>query len=145
MANELQILLGVLAVLVFVFLLFKRAAANAAPASEEESVNPMLCKFVSHEGGIVGEVVAIEETTLILKQSGQFKSVPRASAHLHGDEVHLTGDVDWNASLAAGATWKESVTKGIDEQVTAQLTTSEDVRSPALEAFSKRQAELEEE
>lgn len=145
MASNLQILLAVLAVLIVVYVVFKRAAANASPAKDEESVSPLLCKFVSHEGSIVGEVVAIEDETLILKQSGTFKSVPASSAHLHGDEVHLTGEIDWESALAAGAIWKENVTKGVDEQVTAHLTTSDDVRSPALEAFNKRQAELEEE
>jgi hypothetical protein len=145
MASNLQILLAVLAVLIVVYVVFKRAAANASPGKNEESVSPLLCKFVSHEGSIVGEVVAIEDETLILKQSGTFKSIPRASAHLHGDEVHLTGEIDWATALTAGAVWKENVTKGLDEQVTAQLTTSDDVRNPALQAFNKRQAELEEE
>ena len=145
MVSKLQILLALLAVLILLYIFFKRAAANMQPVEEEESVSPMLCKFVSHEGSIVGEVVAVEEDQLVLKQSGQFKAVPAALAELHGDDVVLTGEVDWDAAHAAGAEWKDAVTKGVDAEVTEHLTKSEDVKSPALEAFNKRQAELDEE
>lgn len=144
MLSDLQVLLLVLVVLLFLYRLFKRAQANAI-VEGEESVSPMLCKFVNHEGSIVGEVVAIEEETLILKQSGQFKAVDANLAHLENDEVTLKGDVDWEAAYKAGDEWKAKVTKGVDEKVTANLTTSDDVKSPALEAFNKRQAELDEE
>jgi hypothetical protein len=123
------------------------ADAAAAPKSKgrsgpEPTVDPLLSRFAHHEGEVVGETVAVEGDNLILKQAGVFKAVPRAAASLDGTEVKLTGAIDWDQARAQGAGWLERSRKGVDEAVTTDLTRSEDVRSPALEAFKAREAHL---
>lgn len=102
----------------------------------DEEAPDILCKFAVHDGSVVGETVAIDGDRLILKQAGTFKSVAAKLAHIEGDEVHLRGDIDWDASITAGAAWHTANTKGQDDAVTAQLTRSEDVRAPALSVLS---------
>ncbi len=116
----------------------ERGASPDAPGSDEEEgdiEDAWLLKFVQHEGGVVGETVARDGDQLILKQAGVFKAVPIAQATVHGDEVVLKGDIDWDAAIAAGSAWHASNTKGIDPLVSEHLTKSEDVKNPALDAM----------
>ncbi len=133
----------ILAVMLYNQFRAKSAPIQAAGAEEEHSVDPRLSRFAVHEGEVVGETVAVEGDRLILKQAGVFKSVPAAIAVLEGDDVQLRGEVDWAKAEADGAGWLESNRKGTDDQVTSDLTKSEDVKAPAREAFEKRQAEAE--
>lgn len=119
-----------------------QAAAEGEEDGEADSVSPMLSRFAVHDGDVVGETVAVDGDRLILKQVGVFKAVPVAAASLDGDEVRLDGDIDWAAAEAAGTAWLEANRKGTDDAVSGDLTRSEDVKSPAREAFEKRQAEL---
>lgn len=108
---------------------------------EEGDGDDLLLKFVRHDGGIVGETVATHGDRLILKQAGVFKSVPLALASVEGDEVVLEGDIDWQDAIGKGEAWHAAHTKGHDPLVTEQLTRSQDVRKPALEAMKDREEE----
>ena len=149
-SGELAALGGVLVVLVAVLaynlIRAKTSPLQARPAAdgaEEPSVDARLSRFVVHEGNVVGETVAVEGDQLVLKQAGAYKLVPAAQTELAGDELQLRGDIDWKAAEAAGAAWHESNSKGVDDSVSGDLTTSADVKAPAREAFEKRQAEAE--
>lgn len=107
------------------------------PASDEEEGDlddPLLLKFVRHDGHVVGETFARDGDRLILKQAGVYKSVPLAMASVDGDEVELRGDIDWTHAIEEGSAWHQSHTTGHDPLVTENLTRSEDVQKPALEA-----------
>ncbi len=134
-------LLGVLLILLAVLMYNNqraKAASTMAPSGSDEDEgdleDPMLLKFVRHEGSVVGETVARDGDKLILKKAGVFKAVPLAAAAVAGDEVVLEGDIDWDAAKAAGMAWHEANTAGHDPEVTEHLTRSEDVKHPALEA-----------
>lgn len=120
-----------------------RERAVGAAAEEGPAKSDLLVRFARHEGSVVGETVAVDGDRLILKQAGVFKAVPLAAAKVVGDDVVLTGDVDWAAAIEAGSAWHEAHTRGHDPQVTEQLTRSEDVRKPALEALREREDDEE--
>jgi hypothetical protein len=144
--TQLLTVLGVLVVL-FAVIVYNNVAAmrarvqarqaSAAGATHEGPVHPLLVKFVRHEGSIVGETVAIDGDRLILKQAGRFKAVPVAQAKVEGDDVLLSGSIDWAAAEQAGSAWHESTRKS-DAGVSGELTKSSDVKSPALEAVRSR-------
>ncbi len=120
-----------------------RANAGAGKRDEGPSVNPMLSRFVVHDGNVVGEVMAADEAQLIIKHQGKFRAVDTHLAVLKDDEVHIVGDVDWDAAAKAGEGWFAQNTKGQDDAITAELTTSKDVKKPAMEAFAARNDEEE--
>lgn len=145
---QLATVAGVLAVLFVVIVLnnvaamrarskARSAAAGAGPGGEG-AVHPLLVKFARHEGSIVGETVAIDGDRLVLKQAGVFKAVPVRQAEVKGDDVVLTGAIDWPAAEAAGREWHEARRKA-DAGVSGELTRSQDVKSPALEAVRSRE------
>ena len=148
--TQLATVAGVLAILFLVIVLNNvaamrarsraRAVAAAAPggADEGSSANPLLVKFARHEGSIVGETVALDGDRLILKQAGVFKAVPARQAEVQGDDVVLSGDIDWPAAEAAGREWHEARRKA-DAGVSGELTRSEDVKAPALDAVRSRE------
>ncbi len=115
----------------------ERGTTQPAGSDEEEGdiEDAWLLKFVQHDGDIVGETVARDGDQLILKQAGVFKAVPVAQASVHGDEVVLKGDIDWDAAIEAGTAWHAANTKGHDPLVSEHLTRSEDVKNPALAAM----------
>ena len=142
--TQLYTVAGVLAIL-FAVILYNNLAAirarskakQAAKASGHEGpVHPLLVKFARHEGSIVGETVAIDGDRLIVKQAGSFKAVPVAQAKVEGDDVVLTGAIDWPAAEQAGAAWHQSTRKA-DAGVSGELTKSSDVKSPALESMRR--------
>lgn len=106
---------------------------------EAEDTGSLLCQFVHHDGAIVGETVAVDGDQLILKQAGVFKAVPRAQVAPEGDDLRLAGTIDWAAAEAAGAAWHDAHRKGADAEVAGELTRSEDVVAPALEALKERE------
>lgn len=114
-----------------------REATKAAGSSHEGPVHPLLVKFVRHDGSIVGETVAMDGDRLILKQAGRFKAVPVSQAKVEGDDVLLSGPIDWVAAEQAGSAWHESTRKS-DAGVSGELTKSSDVKSPALDAVRAR-------
>lgn len=120
----------------------RRDSEGPSHDSDEDAAG-WLSKFAVQGGSVVGETVSIDGEQLILKQAGIYKAVPLSAAKLHGDEV-VIADVDWEAALAAGSEWHEANTKGKDDQVTSDLTKSEDVKAPALEAMKARQDDEEE-
>lgn len=115
-----------------------KAPASAASSSGAAPVDPLLVKFARHEGSVVGEGIAIDGDRLILKQGGVFKSVPRAHAEVRGDEVVLTGSIDWEKAVADGAAWHASHRAAPIAEVSGALTRSEDVKAPALESTKDR-------
>lgn len=154
--TQLLTLVGVLAILFAVIvynnIVAARARSGAARGTGTKSgkaasssassapVDPLLVKFARHDGSVVGETVALDGDRLILKQSGVFKSVPRAQAEVHGDEVVLTGAIDWTQAAADGAAWHAGHRAAAVPEVSGTLTRSEDVKSPALESVRDRQA-----
>lgn len=118
------------------------AASSGGPSASaggaSAPVDPLLVKFARHDGSVVGETVAIAGDRLILKQGGTFKSVPKAQAEVRGDEVVLTGPVDWTQAAADGAAWHAGHRAEPIAEVSGQLTRSEDVKAPALESTKDR-------
>lgn len=113
-------------------------APRASSGSSSEPVDPLLVKFAHHEGQVVGETVALDGERLILKQAGMFKSVPRAQAEVKGEEVLLTGHIDWVQAANDGAAWHASHRASAIPEVSGTLTRSEDVKAPALESTRDR-------
>jgi hypothetical protein len=106
---------GVLALLgaVIVYNNFRAARAKAAatPATvavalEAPGTHPLLGRFVQHEGGIVGEVVAVDGERTILRQSGVHYAVPVARLEPRGGDLALVGPFDREAARLAAADWK---------------------------------------
>lgn len=147
---QLLTMVGVLAILFIVIVVNNVLAARArvqsraptpkakAATTSSEPVNPLLVKFARHEGSVVGEGIAIHGDHLILKQAGVFKSVPLDQAEVKGDEVVLTGAIDWDAAIAAGAAWHAGHRAAAIPEVSGDLTRSQDVKSPALDATKDR-------
>jgi hypothetical protein len=142
--RQILTLVGVLVILFAVIVINNVMAARArgrAKAAEASGggdvVHPLLVKFARHEGSVVGETVALDGDHLILKQAGVFKSVPAAQADVRDGEVVLTGPIDWPAAEELGMAWHEARRK-TDEGVSGTLTTSADVKSPALDAVRAR-------
>jgi hypothetical protein len=148
--EQLATVAGVLAVLFVVIVLNNVAAMRArsrarsaaagggAPDPGSGPVHPLLVKFARHEGSIVGETVALDGDLLVLKQAGVFKAVPARQAEARGDDVVLTGAIDWAAAEAAGREWHEARRRA-DAGVSGALTRSEDVKAPALDAVRSRE------
>lgn len=144
--------LGGVLVLLFLVIVFNnvsaaraRAAATggkpgAAGSTSSAPVDPLLVKFARHEGSVVGETVAIQGDQLILKQAGMFKAVPKAQAEVRGDEVVLSGHIDWVKAATDGAAWHASHRAAAIPEVSGDLTRSEDVKSPAIESTRERNA-----
>ena len=141
--TQLYTVAGVLVIL-FAVILYNNIAAmrarlqarQAQAPGHEGPVHPLLVKFARHEGSIVGETVAIDGDRLIVKQAGTFKAVPVAQAKVEGDDVVLSGAIDWPAAEKAGAEWHQSTRKA-DAGVSGELTKSSDVKSPALESMRR--------
>jgi len=143
-STELYTVVGVLVVILGVMLYNNAATAKARLRAAAESAPDdagLLCKFAHHRGEVVGETVAVDGGTLILKQAGVFKAVPLGQAVGSDGEVRITGEVDWDQAVREGTAWHEAHTQGHDPSVTERLTRSEDVRAPALEAFEKRRTD----
>ena len=114
------------------------AGKGSSASSSSEPVHPLLVKFARHEGSVVGETVALDGDNLILKQAGMFKSVPRAQAEVKGEEVIITGHVDWPEAATKGAEWHALHRASAIPEVSGTLTRSEDVKAPALESTRDR-------
>lgn len=114
------------------------SGTGAAEASSSEPVHPLLVKFARHEGSVVGETVALDGDHLILKQAGMFKSVPRAQAEVKGEDVVLTGHIDWPAAATKGAEWHALHRASAIPEVSGTLTRSEDVKAPAMDSTRDR-------
>lgn len=136
------VLVIILAVMLYNNAAARRTGAARGPDEEPKSTSTvLLSRFAHHQGNVVGETVAVEDDRLILKKEGVFKAVPLDMATLQGDEVVLQGYIDWDAAQKDGQVWLSAHRKGHDTVVTEQLTRSEDVQAPALEAWKERQAE----
>ncbi len=141
--TQLYTVVAVLAVLLGIILynnvMASRARRKKGANEPEPSVSPFLAKFVQHEGSVVGEVVALDGERLIVKQAGVFKAVPKAQAKAEGDEVVLTGAIDWNEAVQQGTAWYAKNRAAPAEDISGPLTTSADVKNPALEALKERE------
>lgn len=111
---------------------------QAGAGTSTEPVHPLLVKFARHEGSVVGETVALDGEQLILKQAGMFKSVPRSQAEVQGDEVVITGHVDWPEAATKGAEWHALHRASAIPEVSGTLTRSEDVKAPAMDSTRDR-------
>ncbi len=150
--TQLLTLAGVLVIL-FAVILYnnvvavraRKAEGGAGPGSTSsanspsaEPVDPLLVKFALHEGNVVGETVALDGDQLIVKQAGVFKAVPRAQAVVKGDEVQLSGTIDWAQAERDGAAWHASHRAAPIDEVSGRLTRSEDVKAPAMASTKDR-------
>jgi len=112
--------------------------ADAGTVETRPAVDPRLARFVTHEGQVVGEVVAVDRDRLVLKHAGGFRAVPASLARESGAELRLEGDVDWREADAAGEAWHAANRSQAPAEVTGgTLTTSADVRNPALESMRR--------
>lgn len=66
---------------------------------------PMLGRYATHRGSVVGEVVALTTDRVVLRQAGVHKAVPLAQARMREGDVLIEGDVDWTAAEDAGKAW----------------------------------------
>jgi hypothetical protein len=114
------------------------ASGKSSSSTSSEPVDPLLVKFARHEGSVVGETVALDGEALILKQAGAFKSVARSQAEVEGEEVVLTGPIDWRQAEADGAAWHAKNRAAAIPEVSGTLTRSEDVKAPAMESTKDR-------
>lgn len=145
-SNQQLLTLGGVLVILFAVIVYNnvqaaRARSRSRAASSSgtgDVVHPLLVKFARHEGSVVGETVAIDGENLVLKQAGVFKAVPSRQAEVRDGEVVLTGAIDWPAAEQAGMAWHEARRKA-DAGVSGTMTTSADVKSPALESVRARE------
>lgn len=112
--------------------------STGSASTSSEPVHPLLVKFARHEGSVVGETVALDGDNLILKQAGLFKSVPRSQAEVQGEEVVLTGHIDWPEAATKGAEWHALHRASAIPEVSGTLTRSEDVKAPAMDSTRDR-------
>ncbi|MEK6975657.1 MAG: DUF5749 family beta-barrel protein [Candidatus Thermoplasmatota archaeon] len=149
--GQLLTLAGVLVILFLVIVFNNVQAARAriasragsspgksSAASSSAPVDPLLVKFARHDGSVVGETVALDGDRLILKQAGTFKAVPRAQAEVRGEDVVITGAVDWSQAAVDGAAWHASHRASAIPEVSGALTRSEDVKAPAMDSTRER-------
>lgn len=149
--DQMQLLtLGGVLVILFLVIVFNNVSAAkarsraqggaSATSSSGAPVDPLLVKFARHEGSVVGETVALHGDQLILKQAGMFKAVPKAQAEVRGEEVVLSGHIDWVKAATDGAEWHATHRAAAIPEVSGDLTRSEDVKSPAIESTRERNA-----
>lgn len=136
------VFLIILAMMVYNQMAVKRNA-TATRSDDRPSSGEYLSRFVVHDGDVVGEVVSRDHDDLIVKHQGVFRAVPVAQARIANDEVHIRGDMDWEAAAQKGQEWLERNRKGQHDEVSAHLTTSEQVKRPAFEAFQDRKKEAD--
>ncbi len=102
-------ILGVLAILVGVVFFNNmramRPAAKAVPTTP--AGEPILQRYVHHEGAVVGQAIAVEGDKVLLKQGNVHKAIPLAQLERSGDELRLLGTVDWLDCEKDGAAWAE--------------------------------------
>jgi len=98
-AGVLVILLGV------VFYNNMRAMQPVArpPGATAASRDPILQRYVHHDGAVVGQAVAVMGDRVLLRQGNVHKAVPRAQLEPAGDELRLMGTVDWMECEKEGA------------------------------------------
>ncbi|MCA1812225.1 MAG: hypothetical protein LC623_09490 [Halobacteriales archaeon] len=103
---ELLTVLGVLLVLLGVIVynnvmaaIATRRRARADPAAS------WVGRHVHFEGDVVGEVVAEEDSRLLLRKGGQALAVPRSQVRPQGLDLGLK-TFDRQAALADGAAWQ---------------------------------------
>lgn len=113
-------------------------AGLGSRSTSSAPVDPLLVKFARHEGSIVGESVALDGDRLILKQAGVFKAVPKAQARVEGDDLVLTGAIDWTQAAADGAAWHAGHRAEAVPEVSGTLTRSADVKAPAMASTKDR-------
>lgn len=150
MAQDTTVLYSLLGVLLILFavLMYNNSKAKRetgggtanSSADDEGLDDSWLLKFVRHDGNVVGETVARDGARLILKQGKVYKSVAASMMLQQGDELVVDGFLDWDAAIAQGATWHAANTAGQDNEITADLTRSEDVKHPALRAMKSNEA-----
>lgn len=78
----------------------KPASALASAASPS-----WVGKYATHAGSVVGEVVAVTESSLVLRQGTIHKAVPLAQAAQIDGQIVLSGAIDWDAAASAGDEW----------------------------------------
>lgn len=104
---ELTTILGVLAVLLGGIAYNALVAARArARAARSLPTTGWVGKHVQHDGRVVGEVVADEGDTLVLRKGEAMLCVPRAVVHPQGLDLGIKGSFDEATALAEGAAWK---------------------------------------
>jgi hypothetical protein len=93
--------LGVLAV--FVIGVALNWVLSARP-KQAQAVS-MVGMYASHEGNVVGEVVAVTSDRVILLQGGVHKAVPKSQSRVREGDVFLEGAVDWAKAEEEGRAW----------------------------------------
>ncbi|MES2155914.1 MAG: DUF5749 family beta-barrel protein [bacterium] len=95
---------GVLAILLGVIVYNNlRAMRPKAKATAPDVKDPIIGRYVHHEGAVVGQAIAVHGDRVLLKQGNIHKAVPRAQLEPVGDELRLMGTVDWMDAEKEGA------------------------------------------
>lgn len=91
-----------------------RQAEAQQTISRESPGETLLLRFVEDEKGTrIGETVAVEGETMIVKAAGGFRAIPISQLAEAGAGLKLTGTYDEDASRQAGEAWREKSHKVI--------------------------------
>lgn len=82
-----------------------QAARRATAASPR--ADPILRRFVHHEGAVVGQAIAVQGDRVLLRQGTVHKAVPLAQLERDGDDLRLLGTVDWMDAEKDGSAWAQ--------------------------------------
>lgn len=111
--DTLLVTAAVVAILVGVMVYNRQVAAKAkgrvaagGPAAMP-SGDPILQRYVHHDGAIVGQAIAVDGDRVILRQGTTLKAVPRTQLDPSPDGLKLVGAIDWAQAERDGALWGE--------------------------------------
>ncbi len=110
MATSQETILSVVGVLVIVLAVVFYNNVRAMRETRSRNPNtvvaqPILQRYVHHEGSVVGQAIAIERDQVLLRQGTVHKVVPLAQLEKSGDDLRLLGTVDWMDAEREGAAW----------------------------------------
>jgi hypothetical protein len=105
-------LLGAVLIIGYLVRMSLQARKGAPKEVEEEAMESaggdLLLKFVvDADGTRRGETVAVDGQRLIVKDGPVFFSAPLDAFEARGEDVAVTGPVDWEAAKVEGEAWRE--------------------------------------
>jgi hypothetical protein len=107
--EEILSVAGVLVILVGVVVYNNMRAMRPRPAAAVNPTatteQPIVGRYVHHEGAVVGQAVALEGSRVLLRQGNVHKAVPLEQLERVGDELRLMGTIDWMESEREGSQW----------------------------------------
>ncbi len=112
--TELLTVGGVLGLLftVIVYNQMRAAKVMRAAHAEASGIAPAITgkpwpgRYLQHEGDILGQVMAVEGETVIVRKGATTLAVPRVQVREQGADLGLMGAFDAAAAERAGEAWK---------------------------------------